>query len=266
MWSLYILVNKLLKLEEREENGFGEDGSRLVGSSSLKLSAIDGMNKDAVLPHSCFIEVPHINQLYNWDCGLACALMVLRTIGINNCDLQDLAKLCSTKSVWTVDLAYILQKFSVSFSYFTVTLGANPNFSVETFYKDHLPDDLVRVDMLFEKALEAGVKIECRSLGQQEISLLILSGKYVAIALVDQYKLSRSWLKGVCIADFYNSSLGYTGHYIIICGYDAVNDEFEIRDPASSRKHERVPSRCLDEARRSFGTDEDLLLISLEKR
>lgn len=38
-------------------------------------------------------------------------------------------------SVWTVDLAYLLQKFSVTFSYFTVTLGANPKFSVETFYK-----------------------------------------------------------------------------------------------------------------------------------
>ena len=38
-------------------------------------------------------------------------------------------------SIWTVDLAHLLQKFSVRFSYFTVTLGANPNFSAETFYK-----------------------------------------------------------------------------------------------------------------------------------
>lgn len=27
----------------------------------------------------------------------------------------------------------------------------------------------------------------------------------------------------------------YTGHYIVICGYDTDADEFEIRDPASSR-------------------------------
>ena len=25
------------------------------------------------------------------------------------------------------------------------------------------------------------------------------------------------------------------GHYVVICGYDAATDEFEIRDPASSR-------------------------------
>ncbi|KAL8093537.1 hypothetical protein AgCh_035421 [Apium graveolens] len=56
------------------------------------------------------------------------------------------------------------------------------------------------------------------------------------------------------------------GHYVVICGYDAAKDEFEIRDPASSRKHERITSKCLEEARKSFGTDEDLLLVSLAKR
>lgn len=30
-----------------------------------------------------------------------------------------------------------------------------------------------------------------------------------------------------------------------------------------SRKHEKVTSKCLEEARKSFGTDEDLLLVSV---
>lgn len=38
-------------------------------------------------------------------------------------------------SVWTVDLAYLLHKFSVNFSFFTVTIGANPQYSAETFYR-----------------------------------------------------------------------------------------------------------------------------------
>jgi hypothetical protein len=29
--------------------------------------------------------------------------------------------------------------------------------------------------------------------------------------------------------------MSFLGHYILICGYDADADEFEIRDPASSR-------------------------------
>lgn len=38
-------------------------------------------------------------------------------------------------SIWTVDLAYLLHKYLVKFSFFTVTVGANPSYSVETFYQ-----------------------------------------------------------------------------------------------------------------------------------
>lgn len=51
-----------------------------------------------LLPRFRSIEVPHVNQLYNWDCGLACVMMVLQTIGIHNCSLQALEKLCDTQS------------------------------------------------------------------------------------------------------------------------------------------------------------------------
>ncbi|KAI5670573.1 hypothetical protein M9H77_10937 [Catharanthus roseus] len=264
MWPLYLLLNKFLKTED---DNYQESSYHLnlVDSYPFKLLLSKEKCNDEALSRSGFVEVPHINQLYTWDCGLACVVMVLRTLGISSCDIKDLEELCCTTSIWTVDLAYLLQKFSVQFSYLTVTLGANPNFSVETYYKDQLPNDLVRVNMLFQKARDAGINIECRSISREEISLFILSGKYVVIALVDQYKLSQSWLQDVCISGLYDENPGYTGHYIIICGYDSATDEFEIRDPASSRKHERITSRCLDDARKAFGTDEDLLLISLDK-
>ncbi|XP_009769127.1 guanylyl cyclase 1 isoform X1 [Nicotiana sylvestris] len=264
MWPLYVLLSKFSRTEEEYSQGSGRDRLSLVESFLCKRSV--GTNKchNTVLSCSYFCEVPHINQLHSWDCGLACVLMVLRTLG-KDYDMQELEELCCTTSIWTVDLAYLLQKFSVNFSYFTVTLGANPSFCVETFYKEQLSNDLVRVDMLFQKARDAGINIECRSISSEEISSLILSGKFIAIALVDQYKLSHSWLEDIGISDFCNDNPGYTGHYVVICGYDADTDEFEIRDPASSRKHEKVTSRCLEGARKSFGTDEDLLLIRLQK-
>jgi len=120
-----------------------------------------------------FIEVPRVNQLSSWDCGLACISMALRTIGIETIDA--LADLCCTNNIWTVDLAYLLQKFSVKFSYYTVTLGANPGYSDETFYKDQLPTDVVRVNKLFHEVIEAGISIWCRSISEEQISLLILS-------------------------------------------------------------------------------------------
>ncbi|XP_057981763.1 guanylyl cyclase 1 isoform X3 [Malania oleifera] len=250
MWPLYLLLNKFLKAEDVNVR-CSDDPSSLVESHLFRQLSSEKCHA-VTLPHSHFVEVPHINQQRSWDCGLACVLMVLKTIGIDSCDLETLGELCCTTSIWTVDLAYLLQKFSLNFSYFTVTIGANPNFSMETFYKDQLPNDLVRVDKLFQKALEAGINIQCRSINGEEISLLILSGKYIAIALVDQYKLSRSWLENVCVSDIYGGNSGYTGHYVVICGYDAHTDEFEIRDPASSRNHERVLSKCLEKARKSF--------------
>ncbi|GFP86343.1 protein gucd1 [Phtheirospermum japonicum] len=260
MWSINIFMNKLIKAyEEKFEVSFGNH-LNLIEAYSIRQST----DKDrSVLSH--FVEVPHINQQRTWDCGIACVLMVLRALGVYDCNIQELGELCCTTSIWTVDLAYLLQKFAVRFTYCTVTLGANPDFCVEAFYKDQLPNDLIRVNMLFREAREAGIDIECRSLSATEISDLILSGKYVAIALVDQYKLSNSGLEDVCVSDFYGGNPGYTGHYVVICGYDAVTNEFEIRDPASSIKHERVSSWCLEQAHKSFGTDEDLLLISLEK-
>ncbi|XP_012088292.1 guanylyl cyclase 1 isoform X2 [Jatropha curcas] len=255
MWPLYCLLSKIFNVEEAEKNLNGSDENHVkAGECHLIEPSSSGRKfQDAVPCCSRFVEVPHISQMHSWDCGLACVLMVLNTIGINNCSIQALAELCCTTSIWTVDLAYLLQKFSVRFSYFTVTIGANPNYSAETFYKEQLPTDLVRVDMLFQKAREEGINIQCRSIDEKEISRLILSGKFIVIALVDQYKLSRTWVNDVILSSLNDSNSSYT-------------DEFEIRDPASSRKSMRISSKCLEEARKSFGTDEDLLLISLEKR
>ncbi|XP_078444931.1 guanylyl cyclase 1 isoform X2 [Wolffia australiana] len=189
--------------------------------------------------------------------------MVLRTFGINDCSIFDLEEFCGTRSIWTVDLAYLLKKFSIDFSFFTITLGANPDFSSEVFYKEQLLQDQGRVDTLFKKALEAGIHIEHRSLSGNEISLLILSGQYIAIALVDKYKLSYAHSKDTCLSGVNDRLPNYIGHFIVICGYDKENDEFDIRDSASCRKHKRISLLCLDDARKSFGTDEDILLISL---
>ena len=38
-----------------------------------------------------------MQQAFTWDCGLACVLMVLRTLGIHCCDgIADLERLCRT--------------------------------------------------------------------------------------------------------------------------------------------------------------------------
>ncbi|XP_019097231.1 PREDICTED: protein GUCD1 isoform X2 [Camelina sativa] len=193
MWPLCFLLNKLLRVEERnQERSQGHGGSTSANYCQFDGHPLlsNGKYTDAGLPSSSHLEVPHVHQLASWDCGLACVLMVLRASGIASCTLEDLAEICSTNSIWTVDLAYLLHKFCVEFSYYTITFGANPNYSIEEFYKEQLPEDLVRVDLLFRKAHASGIIIQCRSVSIHEISCVLLSGNYIAIALVDQDKLS----------------------------------------------------------------------------
>ncbi|CAA7398085.1 unnamed protein product [Spirodela intermedia] len=262
MWGISIFAAKFLKMEDGLM-GWDDAGSRQRDASLLTKMygneeeglrqpfSREGYDDSVSSSRSHCVDVPHVRQLCNWDCGLACVLMVLRTFGMNDFSIHDLEEFCCTTSIWTVDLAYLLKKFSIKFSFFTVTLGANPDFSSEAFYKEQLHDDRGRVNTLFEEALEAGIRIEHRSLSGNDISLLMLSGGCIAIALVDKYKLREN-----C----HFTHLSDYSHFIVICGYDGEKDEFDIRDPASSRKQERIPLACLEVARKSFGTDEDILL------
>ena len=92
----------------------------------------------------------------------------------------------------------------------------------------------------------------------------ILSGLYLIIALVDKRKLASQW---GARAELYQQCCGlgsgYTGHYVLVCGYDGGRGDFVVRDPASSRHTLYVPAAAFEEARKSFGTDEDLLLVSV---
>ena len=54
--------------------------------------------------------------------------MLLKGLGITNCDLRMLRRLCPTTSIWTVDLAFLLRQFGADVTFCTVTLGANPAF------------------------------------------------------------------------------------------------------------------------------------------
>ncbi|KAK3138606.1 hypothetical protein QOZ80_5AG0371020 [Eleusine coracana subsp. coracana] len=250
MWPLCVISDRLFKVTG-DDGGHGPDSPTADGQIPLAR-------------RSYYVDVPHVQQAFNWDCGLACVLMVLRTLGNDYCGgIADLEKLCRTTSIWTVDLAYLLNKFSVSFSFLTVTLGANPQYSAETFYREQLQEDIDRVDELFGRAIDAGISIHCRSISAYHIAFLVLSGHCIAIALVDKTKLNSSWMNDIHDVQHLNEESEYMGHYVVICGYDADSCEFEIRDPASSRKRERVTMKSLDEARKSFGTDEDILLVSL---
>eukprot|EP00798_Chlamydomonas_sp_ICE-L_P012546 gene12546-15764_t len=198
--------------------------------------------------------VPHYRQHFNWDCGLTCVLMVLKAVGALNCNHQNLRQLCPTTSIWTVDLAHLLRRFGFDVWFFTVTIGPNPDFANESFYMENMKEDEedeLRVSQLFTDASKAGIMLQQRSLSELELRHLLLNAGCIVIMLLDRRHLDPGlcneggMLPNLCALE----PVGYMGHYVLLVGFD-------------SETMQRIGIAALDLARRSFGTDEDLLVVS----
>ena len=119
---------------------------------------------------------------------------------------------CGVGSIWTVDLAYLLRRFSLDVCFLTVTLGANPGFALETFYKvrpllppqrpattagrdrvhtcgvqETMDEDEKRVNLLFAGAHRKGIGIQVgggRSWQRLPLRQLITSSSFSPFLLI----------------------------------------------------------------------------------
>ncbi|KAI9301008.1 hypothetical protein BJ944DRAFT_272117 [Cunninghamella echinulata] len=55
----------------------------------------------------------------------------------------------------------------------------------------------------------------------------------------------------------------YLGHFIVLIGYDPIQDMFIYRDPTINSNYCAIPAGIFDKARQSEGTDHDCLVIQL---
>ena len=195
--------------------------------------------------------------------------MVLRALGRES-SLRQLTQRAQSESLWTIDLAHILHDHGVKFKFFTTSLGANPAYHSEDFYRATLDDDSQRVSELFERAVrDDSMHVELRSFAPAEFRELIRPNDSIVMALVDQRRLyppmSASFLSPPAssfLARFVaGRSNEYAGHYVLIAGMDAARDAYVVMDPARDDAEVSVPRADVDAARRSWGTDEDLIVV-----
>ena len=137
-------------------------------------------------------RVPHVRQSFSWDCGFACTEMALRALGVpaRECHVSQLRKRVPSSSIWTVDLAFILREFGLRFRFLTATLGVDPSYSAEAFYRPTLERHAERVNTLFGRAGAADIAIEQRSISPSELRVLCggahTCGGNLIIGLVDR--------------------------------------------------------------------------------
>ena len=211
------------------------------------------------------IEVPHVKQQHNWDCGLACVQMVLRYFSVPHEDLKEVCQRMNFgDSVWTIDLAYILRHYAINHLLCTITVGVDKGYSSKSFYKNSFSADELRVNKLFQECKEGGVNLEKRSVDIDEV-LDHLERRQLIIALIDWSYLNCKWCaRQRCFPDV--SCLGrcanvYQGHFIVVCGFNRKEKLIYYKNPSFGIELCCCSVRNFDQARKSYGTDEDFLFI-----
>jgi hypothetical protein len=121
-------------------------------------------------PPSSSSVFPRVRQRTNWDCGLACAEMVLRAsdappsvVGFESLE-RDIGE---DLSVWTADVAAALCRRGLGrgLVYHTTLAGVNPAHGELDFYRGEFDSDVVRVPALFTEAEGFGMvvrEVRCR--------------------------------------------------------------------------------------------------------
>jgi hypothetical protein len=213
--------------------------------------------------------------------------------------------------------------FGVRCRFLTTTKGVDPSHRDKAFYRPTLDRDTTRVNSLFDRAHDANIDIEYRSLSPSELRSLCGGGAHtrggnLVIGLVDGRRLYRPAQtsdqadtaggagigRGDTGAEVAASSIpvgasgpfrrlwvgtglnqhvasvlnairaaansvcndclgagGYVGHYVLITSYDSKRRGYYILDPAGVDGLAFIPDEAMSAARRSHGTDEDLLII-----
>jgi len=237
------------------------------------------------------ILVPHDRQHFNWDCGIACARMILKLFGKNQNGTELSAYFTSAHlktSIWTIDLAYLLTHFGIANRMKTLTLGVDANYSAIDFYASHLQEDDRRVDALFREAHLRGVSVVQEAVDMEEIVEHLAGGKRPVIVLIDWKKMGclhcgrggggviSRMLSNVFgndddeeIDDDVNSkdgpktksNVGYQGHFIVLTAVDKEKNVIYFNNPSSSNPVCVTPIEDLEAARKSYGTDEDIIFV-----
>ena len=149
-----------------------------------------------------------------------------------------------------------------------------------------MQEDEVRVPQLFALAKEAGIEVCKRSLRLEELRDVCSSPENLVLILVDKRVLQQGFPPSGAGAGGRHGALakpakaasllccgmlgglnksGYVGHYVVLHDYDKTTREFWVKDPASYNSVTIVAESVLEKARKSFGTDEDVIIVPYSK-
>ncbi|XP_014597531.2 protein GUCD1 isoform X3 [Equus przewalskii] len=182
-----------------------------------------------------------------------------------------LQELRLTRSIWTIDLAYLMRHFGVRHRFCTQTLGVDKGYKNQSFYRKHFDTEETRVNQLFAQAKACKVLVEKCAVSVQDIQEHLAQG-HVAIVLVNSgvlhCDLCSSPVKYCCFAPSghhcFCRTPDYQGHFIVLRGYNRATSCIFYNNPAYADRMCSTSISNFEEARTSYGTDEDILFVYLD--
>jgi len=193
------------------------------------------------------LEVPFYSQEIN-ECGPVALQMVFEYFGEEH-DREKLKGLVESigELTWTSGLAKTSAQLGFPTEFYSIALGFNPKlFDLEYYQKDGAQSAEDKIKRLYANCLEYGVKLEERCLTLEEIVSKI-GQDCIPIVLIDWGKI--------------NSAEKFIGHFVPIVGYDEKNIYVHNSGPEASMPNYPIERSLFETARKSVGTDEDILFI-----
>lgn len=197
------------------------------------------------------LNVPFYKQETENDCGPTALQMVLEYLGVIKHSKKEIIEAVdSDKSgvTWSLGLAKAAAQFGFKVEFYTICLGLNPKNYELDFYKKQADESSSAKQKLFKLKLEADkldVKMEERSLSLKE-RLSKISENCIPVILLN-------W-------KIINNGEGYQGHFVPIVGFDEEN-VYVHNSADDSGKFFLIEKELFDKARKSKGTDEDIIFI-----
>ena len=194
--------------------------------------------------------IPYFKQTTKTNCGPTALRMALSYFkedpGIKI--LEEKTELKKGKGLLTIKMAMTAKLYGYKVEFDTLHLTLNPENLKLDFYKNFLDNDSETSKNNLEKARSMGIILNEKSLTLKEI-LDKINQNCLAIILLD-------W---TIILDRQDGQ--FRGHFVPISGYD---DEFiYVHSPDIEKENKFLPIKIktFEKARKSQGTDEDILFI-----
>jgi hypothetical protein len=196
------------------------------------------------------LNVPFYVQGLN-ECGSVALQMVFEFFGEKHSrdEIKKLVDSESSGTTWTLGLAKAAAQLGFKTEFYTLSLGFNPElFTIEYYQKE--TDGSAAAEAKLKRLL-AECKVLNVMMKEQHLSVDEIVSKLnedcLAIVLLDWSKI--------------DGRQSFVGHFVTIVGYDDAH--IYVHDPGTKRQKPFFPVEkvVFDAARRSKGTDEDIIFI-----